>query len=164
MTTYSGWTNSKSVNARNAEVAGRFPASVWVHKLRQMRLFRGVTAADIRTAVSTDEWHHVGKYAAECFYYGLDDIFRDRIKLRATIAARRSQPRVIAQRYENCCAEWLDWGGTRKHPRAYEKRADGIAVTIKGELATLHLPSGDLRKRRGTRGFTLYLPNGERWV
>lgn len=162
MTTYSGNTNSKSLNARAAEADGRFPASRMAEVLRDKGLFRGVTPADIKAAVHSGEWHHVGSYAARVDYYGLDDVFQFRRELRAAIAARKAKAAPAERRFENCTARWLEWSGSRRHPRATERTAEGVAITVKGNWATLHLPPGaphfgPIRKSLGTRGFTLRL-------
>lgn len=161
MTTYSGNTNSKSVNARLAERDGRFPATRMAAELRRRGLFAGVTAADIAAAVQTSEWHHSGSFAARVPYFGLAEIFEGRRALRAAIAARKAAPKAEGERHEGCSAVWLEWSGSRARPRATERRAEGIAVTVRGRFAILHLPAGDLRKQLGARGFTLRSADGQ---
>jgi hypothetical protein len=147
MSRYSGWTNSKSLNARQAEREGRFPATAMVAMLRAKGLFAGVTSGDILAAVDTVEWHHVGRYAAEIKYFGLGDIFACRRALRARIATRRAAPKPQGQRYRGCTVTWLEWVGTRAHPRALEFTASGVEVTVKNRWATVHLvPGAELRR------------------
>lgn len=162
MTTYSGNTNSKSIRARRAEREGRFPATRMVELLRQKGLFSGVTAAAIRDAVPSAEWHHTGSFATETNYYSLADIWQARRQLRARIAELRSQPKAEAARCLARQAEWLEWTGMRNHPRATQRRVENIEVTIKGQFVTLHLPERDVRKHIGTRGFSVQLADGRR--
>lgn len=159
-TRYSGQTNSKSVNARIAETEGRVPPTAMAAELRRRGLFAGVTAADIKAAVTTLEWHHVGSYAARIDYYSLEQVFADRRRLRAVISARRAAPSETGVRIEGCSAEWLEWSGSRRYPRAVERRAENIAVTLKGRWAVLHLNGAALRKNLSTRGFTVRGPDG----
>jgi hypothetical protein len=177
---YSGWTNSKSLNARAAEADGRYPATVMATMLRQLGLFPGVTAADINEAVGSGEWHHVGSYAAQVNYYSLFDVYSDRRALRAAIAARKAKPKPAATRHDGCTVTWLEWIGSRRHPRAEEYTAAGVAVTVKGQFLTIHLSPGadyrrsdtkaralieiaaprDVRKQLGGRGCKLRLADG----
>ena len=162
MTRYSGNTNSKSINARLAERDGRLPATAMAADLRRRGLFAGVTGADIAAAVVTGEWHHSGSFAAHVNYYSLDQIYACRRTLREAIAARKAAPKSAGEKHDGCTAEWLEWTGDRRHPRATDHRAENIAATVKGRFVTLHLPAGDIRKQLGARGFTLRLPSGKK--
>jgi len=174
-TMYSGNTNSKSLNARQAEREGRYPATGMAETLRAKGLFKGVVAADIKAAVHSGEWHHVGAYAARVDYYDLLDVYACRRALRAAIAARKAAPKAAGERREGCTVTWLEWSGTRAHPRAKEYTAVGVAVTVKGSFATIHMEMGgacfrsdktpprpvgvlrshDIRKNLSARGFRL---------
>jgi hypothetical protein len=151
--------NSKSFNARLAESEGRYPATAMAARLRSLGLFKGVTAADILSAVSTGEWHHTGSYAARTNYYGLADVFASRQELRAAIVARRGRSQPAGERHEGCKVEWLEWSGSRRHPHASTRAAE-CAVTVKGDWYTLHLPAGDVRKNKTTRGFKVVFADG----
>lgn len=130
---YSGNTNSKSLNARAAERDGRFPASAWPARLGVMGLFRGVTAADIKTAVETSEWHHVGSFAAQINYYGLAEIFAARRALRTAMAARkaarRGPPKFPALLHERASITYTDWEGAGRRKTSTEWKASGARVT-----------------------------------
>lgn len=158
-TTYSGQTNSKSINARVAERNRRFSATQMAAYLRSRGLFRGITGSHIKSAVKSYEWHHVGTYAAEVDYYGLEDIYRDRAALRAAIAQPRA-PRDTAERIEGCAVQWTDWvGKSRNYMRPLERRFENVAVTLKGNWAIVHTSSlGDVRKKLNGSSFRLTLP------
>lgn len=130
MTTYSGNRNDQSIRARAAKNEGRFPASYWPARLRRLGLFRGVTAADI-AAAPTAEWHHTGTYAAETPFYGLGDIFAARRAIRASIRARKAAPKNKFPRvlHEKARVEWVEWAGTRRHPKAVEIVHEAARVT-----------------------------------
>lgn len=129
---YSGNTNSKSLNARSAEREGRFPAAHWPKLLRARGIFKGVTAADIKSAVDTSEWHHVGSFAARVDYYDLRDIFNARRELRAAIAARKAAaktPKFPALLHERASVTYSEWEGSGRRKTSTEWTAAAARVT-----------------------------------
>lgn len=155
---------SKSNNALIAEGDGKLPLS------RAARATK-IPAELIGRFVDRCEWHHSSKFYNRVDYYDLAEIEETfgradsdlaNPEAVAALAAWKPAPKTLGERHEGCIAEWLEWSGSRNRPRAEQRRADGIAVTVKGSFATLHLPGGDLRKKLGARGFVIRLADGRR--
>lgn len=154
MAGYAGF--SMSNNAVDAYDRGLLPAS---------KIGRGIPASLIARHVGHEEWHHSSKHFNEVRFYDPARVLaafgvephpdhepdpEAIAALAAHKAARADAPNV----HTGCTVEWLDWGGTRKHPRAYPQRATGCTVAIKGQTATITLPSGStFQKRLTTNGF-----------
>jgi hypothetical protein len=72
--------------------------------------------------------------------------------LAAWKSARKSK---VAENFDNCRIEWLEWGGTRSHPTAKVRVDFGASVSISGQTAKITLSGGDsLVKRLATKGFS----------
>jgi hypothetical protein len=56
--------------------------------------------------------------------------------------------------HANCRVDWLQWGGSLSRPTCTERSEAGCTVSVKGQTATITLPSGEtMIKRIATRGF-----------
>lgn len=160
MAGYSGF--SMSNNAVDAYAGGLRPASK----------ITGVPAKLVAEYVSPREWHHCSKeYNRVNFFspgearaiFGLesDDSFPANPLAVAALAAHKASRKDAGQIYDNCTVNWLEWGGTKARPRAYERVETGCRVEVKGQTATVTLPPrGSLAivdvmvKRLTTRGFS----------
>jgi len=135
---------SKSNNALHAESDRKFPASVLAARL-------GVKTAAIRALLSPREWHHTSKHYNITDYFAEDDALERIDELRAYRA-----PVKDVSVLDNCTGSYLQWSGTRNHPRAKEIKFGPVRVTKKGAWFTLELPGGAVRKSESTRGFHLF--------
>jgi hypothetical protein len=125
----------------------------------------GIPAHLVEEYCRYEEYHHTSSmYNSTPFY--------NREYVRATFGLEKSEdyeadPDAVAaleayrkglrnaKTYDNCRVEWLEWGGTRKHPRATQMVADGCRVTVKGVTATVETPDGKtFVKRLTTKGFS----------
>ena len=151
MSGYSGF--SKSNNAVAAEADGRFPASVIARKL-------GVPAAYVRERIGTGEWHHSSKFYNVVEYYdlavctewlGSEEGRADLAEWQAAQKPRQASTRA------GCRVEWLEWSGTRNHPRAKKCSAEGCTVTDKGgAFLEIILPDGStLKKKKDCKGLNI---------
>jgi len=165
------WAEGKSVNAVAAEDAGLMTASR-VAKL----IGHGLTATLIAQCCDSSEVHHTSKFFNWTGYYDpaeVADAFGlprprgyeaadpeeidepDDYAVNALRRHRETEPPGVI--YDNASVEWLEWSGTRAHPRAKECKAEGCTVVVKGQTATVTLPDGGkLVKRLSTRGFNFY--------
>lgn len=145
---------SRSERAAQAESDGRLPASRLADRIR--RWFPGCAAADVASVLRRSEWHHTSARYNETDYYDLIDFAacETRRRLREQIASRKSAP-VSVNRHSGVTVRWLEWGGTRKHPRATERTEVGCSVETKGTTATVTFADGRrMVKRIGARGFS----------
>lgn len=145
---------SKSNNAVAAEADGRFPASVVARKL-------GVPAAYVRERIGTSEWHHSSKYYNVVKYYDLAECeqWLESEEGRADFAEWQAAQKPRTSSTRTCCrVEWLEWGGTRNHPRATKRSADGCTVVDEGgAFYKITLPGGKtLRKKKDCRGLEIF--------
>lgn len=134
----------------------------------------GVPAALVKAHCRPAEWHHASKAfnrvnfydpakvrakfglkfdPLENRYYDDDDFEPDPRAIRALAEYkknRKCQPEVLT----NCRVEWIEWSGSLNCPTATEMVAEGCTVSVKGQTATITLPSGKtLTKRLTTNGF-----------
>lgn len=159
MAGYSGF--SKSNNAVAAEANGRHPATAAARLL-------GVPVAWVKLQRTT-EWHHTSSWYNSTDYYDLEtlaehlatDEGREQLAhVKAEMAARKqTASRVIA----GATVRWLEWVGTRNHPRAIERSADDCTVTdAGGKFVTVTLADGTtFKKGKATNGFAVFIAGKE---
>ena len=131
--------------------------------------------------VGADEWHHTSsRYNATNFYnarrvrvtFGLeapqDDEEAEWVNPLAIEALAGARKEKKIEMFENCRVKWLEWSGTRAHPRAEEMMAENCRVEIKGKTSTVFFADGrKMTKRQGTNGFSVSpktIPELERLV
>lgn len=153
---------SKSNNAVQAEEEGRFP-------LGRAAKLAGVPKDLVKRFVRTSEWHHVSCWQNRVDYYSVEDIRAVFGLIPATDETSDVKPEAVAAlaafnptkvkvetvTHTDCVVEWLEWSGSRNHRKATERRADGCTVIVKGQTATITLPSdATITKRLATNGFS----------
>lgn len=133
---------SKSNNAIEAENNGRFPASVIAKKI-------GVKTAAIKALMIPSEWHHTSSYYNKTSYYSLEEAVEKLDELKKWVNLDKSY------KLTNCIVEWLEWSGSRKHPKCEQHKAIGCLVEYNGKSTyKIILPDGKkITKRTGTNGF-----------
>jgi hypothetical protein len=132
----------------------------------------GVPAALVKAHCTPREWHHASKaYNRVNFYdpaevralFGLEahEEVKPNTQAVAALAAFKAGNRNKGKVYENCHVEWIDWTGSLKRPVATARAMDGCKVTVKGQTATVTLPTGKVMvKRLTTRGFSFHQEKG----
>lgn len=160
---YSGW--SKSNNAIEAESENKFPASIAAKKL-------GVSTEAIRVYIPTSEWHHYSSYYNEVKVYDItpylmlknndaeinelydsDEIeeFKAIYKLMKEFT-KQEKVNKDGKKYK-ANVEYIEWSGTRSHPKANIKQYNNITVIEKGQFYTFILPDKtEVRKKIGSNG------------
>lgn len=165
---------SKSNNAVDAEKSGRFPASEAAKRL-------GLPTGFVRDCcqfATNGEWHHTSKFYNRVSYYDTAIIERwmdgDAEGMRAMVdepyaaamsAWRAKQVAAKANpviEHTNVTVTWLEWGGTRNHPRAVEKSAVGCTIRDSGGkfVAVVFADKREMRRGRDTTGFSAKYPDG----
>ena len=142
MAGYAGY--SKSNNAIDAEHEGKYPATVCAKRLH-------VSVEAIRAILTPCEWHHTSKWFNETDYYDIQDLAPE--TLQALQAYTPSQMQALTYHAD---VEWIEWTGSRHHPRAHPRHAHDCLVTEKGCYYTFHLPDQDLRKKIGSTGTVVH--------
>lgn len=137
MAGYSGY--SKSINALEAEDDGLFPASICAKKL-------GVSTAAIKEILRPSEWHHTSGWFNKTDYYDISDLSEEKL---AALKAYKADNSVYEYQAD---VEWIEWSGSRRHPKANKFKAENIKVTEKGCFYTFHLPDRDVRKKIDSNG------------
>ena len=154
---YNGY--SMSERAVQAYTSGLVPASK-----------TGVPAKLVEQYCRYSEWHHTsGRYNKTKFYdrhhvrviFDLDEPNEDDeeeeiLPNPGAIEALANYNGHSEQVIENATVTWLEWGGTRAHPRATECKAEGCTVLIKGNTARVTFADGHtMTKRLTTTGFEI---------
>lgn len=130
----------------------------------------GVPAKLVEQYCRYAEWHHTsGQYNKTKFYdrhyvrvvFGLDEPTEDDeeeeiLPNPTAIEALANYNGHSEQVIENATVTWLEWGGTRTHPRAKERKGEGCTVLIKGNTAKITFADGHtMTKRLTTTGFKI---------
>ena len=164
MAGYNGY--SMSNNAVDAYRTGKKPMSAWTKTeiisaietalddgelvLRvNPGLFKQVPAATLRNAVLRySEWHHTSSYYNRTDFYELDI---DRLEMYTETDLRQMINKKPVKKEQEpgtkAICHYLEWTGTRKHPRAIEHTDEGI---IRGNW--FFLPDGT-KKSVNANGF-----------
>ncbi|MDE2232514.1 MAG: hypothetical protein KGJ90_00080 [Patescibacteria group bacterium] len=126
----------------------------------------GVPAALVKAHCRPTESHHSSKnYNRVNFYdpaearaiFGLEahEDYEADPRAVAALAAHKAGAKRAAEVLTNCRVEWIEWTGSLKRPTATEMVAEGCTVSVKGQTATIILPTGKtLTKRLTTNGFS----------
>lgn len=147
---------SKSNNAVAAEASGRHPATAAARLL-------GVPVAWVKLQRTT-EWHHTSSWYNSTDYYDLetlaehlatDDGQEQLAQVKAEAAAAKASPHKTIT---GAIVFWIEWTGTRNHPRAIERRAENATVTDRGgKFVEISLPDGTtFKKGKRTNGFRVF--------
>ena len=153
---------SMSVNMKEAQENNELPASKAAKAL-------GVSTQAIRETLSPSAWHHASSYYNKVDVYDInpylelkagrelseDEYTPEEIEdIKSNWEKIKSMPKpdkTTEQFYGD--AEWLEWGGTRKHPTAKKHKYDNILIEKKGSFYTFHLPDGTtVRKKIDSNG------------
>lgn len=144
---------SMSERAASAYRHGLLPAS----KLAKVL---GVSAAAVRECCRSAEWHHTSKnFNRTDFYRWEDDPDEETSQDQAERLARmkefdRQKKAAVVETFA-AQVEWIEWTGTRNHPKAIE-HSETAQVSLKGKCYTITLASGQtFRKFEGTNGFNV---------
>jgi hypothetical protein len=154
MAGYSGF--SKSNNAVAAEASGRHPATAAARLL-------GVPVAWVKLQ-PTREWHHTSSWYNSTDYYDVEQLAEhlateegqeQLAQVKAEAAAQKKKPETVIG---GAIVLWLEWTGTRNHPRAIDRRAENATVTDRGgKFVEISLPDGTtFKKGKRTNGFRVF--------
>ena len=152
MAGYNG--QSMSNNAVAAYNDGRMPITYATSALKKQALELGikVTLKQSRAILEeyhTGEWHHSSKHFNNVKFYNVEDTLHDWIvdgNMLPTITA--PIPTVQKATY---LINWIEWGGSRNRPRAYEKTFTGHG-TVKGDWITFTIDGEDKPTRKKISG------------
>jgi hypothetical protein len=165
---------SKSNNAKDAEASGRYPASGIAERLK-------VPVKFIQEhAPKTGEWHHTSKYYNMTDYYDLQDV-KDWMEGKGdhtvegnestgadTLAEWRMTQKALGKNPSDVLKgrsiKYLEWSGTRNHPRATEKTIDNVIIERKPgqKMVTITTPDGmSFKKSLDTKGFEIKGDDGQ---
>lgn len=130
---------SMSNNAIAAYNQGEKPWSKWTkadilseirRKGRDITMFQKLTVQELRKyCLARSSWHHTSSWYNSTDFYCVDDtcfLLDDDYIIDHIISKREPKP-VPTERKATC--EFLEWSGTRNHPKATEVVEEGI---IKG--------------------------------
>lgn len=139
--------NKMSVRAYEAYESGEKPLSKWAKKdiiecvlnVRndfQEKELKIYSKEVLKVFLICSSWHHTGSYFNETNFYSLDLDFIELSKIEIIQALERKKKNLKNEKEEKkslklqkCIFKYIEWAGTRKHPKAIEKKSYGI---IKG--------------------------------
>jgi hypothetical protein len=138
--------NKMSVRAYEAYEGGEKPLSKWTKKdiiegvlnnrddfsLDELNKYH---KESLKCFLTLSSWHHTGSYFNETDFYSLYDDFieleKDRIiKVLDGCEKDLKSSKQKVEPLRKCFITYIEWAGTRKHPKAIDREAYGI---IKGD-------------------------------
>ena len=124
---------------------------------KKLAWLRAASLAKLKEfALCKSSWHHTSCHYNATDFYSVDESYLDdltiydaaKLYIKSAPAARRLGS-----------IEWLEWGGTRRHPKATERKLDGVEIEEKGAFYLVY-KGGELvlKKKIGSNGtFVKYL-------
>lgn len=143
---------SMSNNAVAAYARGEMPLSKWTkaailaaaaeylehdeNGAQKLEWLRAGRLANLkRFALHNSSWHHTSSHYNSTDFFSLDELNLDNMTEidAAKLKENEEAPAVdVAPGRRVGCIEWLEWGGTRKHPRAFERKLENVEIEEKG--------------------------------
>lgn len=143
-----GYIGSKmSVRAYEAYESGEKPLSKWskndiiecvlnVRNDFNEKELNSYNKEVLKVFLICSSWHHTGSYFNETNFYSLDHDFIELSKSEIILVLEKKKKDLEKEKEEKkslklqkCLFKYIEWAGTRKHPKAIEKESYGI---IKG--------------------------------
>ncbi len=150
-----------SNNAVEAYNKGLKPKSKWLKSdiLDEIQKYRPdlyEAAKKIRTKVlkayllEEKEWHHSSKFYNRIGFYGINEDYLENVDYdNFKLLMNEFEEKESVQEEYRCICRYLEWSGTRNHPKATEVEAEGV---IKGNW--FYLPNGK-KKSINANGFEI---------
>jgi hypothetical protein len=145
-----------SNNAVDAYNTGLVPASK----------IKGIPVSLIRKHCNAAEWHHSSKFYNEIDFFDKEEVLATFGKIKSDEYEadenaildlndyKSNLKNLKVKKYTNCEVKWLEWYGTRNHPKCSERSEKNCTVVVKNLTATITLVSGvTFKKRLTTNGF-----------
>ncbi len=153
---------SMSVNMAQAQANNELPASKASKEL-------GVSTQAIKEILTPSAWHHASSYYNKVDVYDINpylelkagkelsaEIYTEEeiADYKAKWDKMKNMPKPdksVKQFYGD--AKWIEWVGTRAHPKAIEHVEKNVLIEEKGSFYTIHLKDGtSVRKKIGSNG------------
>ena len=162
MAGYCGY--SKSNNALQAESEGKVTASELAK-----RIGKGATAAAVKAVVPYSEWHHTSSHFNKTYYYDFESSVLERAENR-NITEAEAEASYIAEIlaaskkdegriFENCSVTWIEWCGSRKHPKAIRCETVSNVIYKGGQFVEFQHGTSTIKKKIGANGFKVAYNN-----
>ena len=140
MSGYDGF--SKSNNALDAENRGLSTAyAVAKH------IGHGATAAGVKAVLKPSEWHHTSKMYNETDYFDFEVDVEEAAGEGRDLAAEIIEVSKIKPQIYRADVVYLEWTGSRKHPRSAKIEYKNIEVEENGDWYIFHLPTGKIKRK-----------------
>ena len=112
----------------------------------------------VELVLSRSSWHHTSSYANKTDFYSIDEYALDKLtdeRVNEAIAQskRFKKEEPIANRYKGTI-KYLEWSGTKKHPKATECELKDVFIEEKGCFYIVTSETGTvlLKKKIGSNG------------
>lgn len=162
---------SMSNNAVDAYGEGKMPLSKWTktaileqctellandeRSAEKMQLLKNCTLAQLKAHILTcTEWHHTSKHYNATDFYAVDDCKLDELTPEDVAEWKADKPQKAPEpTARKGTIYYLEWTGTRNHPRAKECKIEDVEILEKGSF---YIVSKDgkqiLKKKKDSRG------------
>jgi hypothetical protein len=144
------WSRGKSNNAVDAELEGKYPASVIARMLN-------VPSVVITKHCRSCEWHHTGKMYMETDYYDIDKVQEWLTTENAREAIAEYKTSLEEKAYRNCSIKWTEWiRKSRNRKRGVDLNAHGTVI-VRGSWVWFRHDKKLMKKKRGGNWFSITL-------
>lgn len=131
---------------------------------------KGIPAHLIEEFCNYEEWHHCSsKYNIVKFYnpeyvlatFGViksENYSANDEAVRALEEYKNKKGNKDTKIFEDCEVEWIEWEGTRSHPKAECHHVEGAIIEHSGgRFVKIKLPNGkEFKKKIGANGFYVW--------
>lgn len=112
-------------------------------------------------ALQRSSWHHTSCRYNTTDFFSISERMLDAMTAEDAVEllAKDEKPAPVAPARRPGVIEWLEWSGTRRHPKATERKLDGVEIEEKGAFYLVY-KGGEFvfKKKIGSNGtFVKYL-------
>lgn len=139
---YEGY--SMSTRAVEAYESGEKPLSRWTKEEiisaiadldeKKAELFKKVTLPVLKDQVlSFSSWHHTSSHCNRTDFYSINEAYVERISEDEILALCKEKKKAEVKSYTyKGTIRYLEWSGTRRHPKAKEKILENVDIEERG--------------------------------
>ena len=161
---------SMSNNALAAYAAGKMPLSKWTKSAiletaaeyldgdetaaAKLTLLRKCKLRILKSKLLRQtEWHHTSSHYNITDFFGIDEDTLEELTAETVAEWHEDEtPAPVSQKRPGTI-DYIEWGGTRKHPKAHERTLENVEIEEKGSFYLVYKDGSlVLKKKIGSNG------------
>lgn len=122
-----------------------------------IELLKKLKAADLKKLVlRQSSWHHTSMYCTKTDFYSLDEVSIEELtdeKIKELMLTKQKITKLDNKKYKGSI-EYIEWSGTRSHPKPEAKKIENIFIEEKGCFFIITNEKNEviLKKKIGSNG------------